>query len=98
MLATSGLLFWLAGRSGYQIVLAPEGVPSISVSYWAFVAPALLWIGGALLIWRLADLVLVRRPSRAGLLTPSPALSRILSHSLAADAGTAGPRASCSWH
>ena len=85
LLATSGLLFWLAGRSGYQIVLAPEGVPSISVSYWAFVAPALLWIGGALLIWRLADLVLVRgRRAVAVLLTPvAGPLARILSHSLA---------------
>jgi putative ABC transport system permease protein len=81
LLVTSGLLFWLAGRSGYQIVLAPEGVPSISVSYWAFVAPALLWIGGALFIWRLADLVLVRgRRAVAVLLTPvAGPLSRVLS-------------------
>ena len=59
-------LFWLAGRGGYQIVLAPEGVPTISVSYWAFVGPALLWIGAALqrrridrdrLVGRHADLV-----------------------------------------
>jgi putative ABC transport system permease protein len=85
LLVTSGLLFWLAGRSGYQIVLAPEGVPSISVSYWAFVAPALLWIGGALFIWRLADLVLVRgRRAVAVLLTPvAGPLSRVLSQSLA---------------
>ena len=60
VLAASGVLFWLAGRGGYQIVLAPEGVPTISVSYWAFVAPALLWIGAALLVWRLADLLLGR--------------------------------------
>ncbi|MDT5070405.1 MAG: putative transport system permease protein, partial [Mycobacterium sp.] len=85
LLATSGILFWLAGRSGYQIVLAPEGVPSISVSYWAFVAPALLWIGGGLFVWRLADLVLVRgRRAVALLLTPvAGPLSRVLSYSLA---------------
>ncbi|HOB48015.1 MAG TPA: ABC transporter permease [Mycobacterium sp.] len=59
-LAVSGALFWQAGRNGYQIVLAPEGVPTISVSYWAFVAPALLWIGMALLVWRLSDLLLGR--------------------------------------
>ena len=55
------------------------------MSYWAFVAPALLWIGGALLIWRLADLVLVRgRRAVAVLLTPvAGPLARILSHSLA---------------
>jgi putative ABC transport system permease protein len=85
LLASSGLLFWIASRSGYQIVLAPEGVPSISVSYWAFVAPALLWIGGALFIWRLADLLLVRgRRVVAVLLKPiAGQLSRPLSRSLA---------------
>ncbi|MDT5150137.1 MAG: putative transport system permease protein [Mycobacterium sp.] len=85
LLAVSGLLFWLASRSGYQIVLAPEGVPSISVSYWAFVAPALLWIGGALFIWRLADLLLVRgRRAVAVLLRPvAGPLANTLSHSLA---------------
>ena len=38
----------------------PKGVPTISVSYWAFAGPALLWSGAALLAWRLADLVLGR--------------------------------------
>jgi len=33
VLAASGVLFWLAGRTGYQIVLAPEGIPTISGSY-----------------------------------------------------------------
>ena len=60
LLCTGGALLWQSSRSGYQVVLAPEGVPSISVSYWAFVAPALFWIGGALLIWRLSDLLLGR--------------------------------------
>jgi putative ABC transport system permease protein len=85
LLTVSGLLFWLTGRSGYQIVLAPEGVPSISVSYWAFVAPALLWIGGALFIWRLTDLLLVRgRRVIAVLLRPlAGPLANTLAHSLA---------------
>ena len=43
-----GLVFWLTGRGGYQLVLAPEGVPTISVSYWAFAGPALLWSGAEL--------------------------------------------------
>ncbi len=60
LLAASGVLFWLTSRNGYQLVLAPEGVPTISVSYWAFAAPALLWAGAALLIWRLSDLMLGR--------------------------------------
>jgi putative ABC transport system permease protein len=58
LLAAAGLLFLAAGANQYQLVLAPEGIPSISVSYWAFAAPALLWTGGALLAWRLADLLL----------------------------------------
>jgi putative ABC transport system permease protein len=83
-LAASGVLFWLAGRSGYQIVLAPEGVPAISVSYWAFVAPGLLWIGATLLVWRLADLLLGRGwPILARALHPvAGSVSRIIAHSL----------------
>ena len=83
-LAASGALFWLASRGGYQIVLAPEGVPAISVSYWAFVAPALLWIGATLLVWRLADLLLGRGwPVVAWALRPvAGSLSRIIAHSL----------------
>jgi putative ABC transport system permease protein len=84
VLATSGTLFWLAGRGGYQIVLAPEGVPTISVSYWAFVSPALLWLGTALLVWRLTDLLLGRGwPLVARALRPvAGSLSRIVAHSL----------------
>ncbi|HZA11413.1 FtsX-like permease family protein [Mycobacterium sp.] len=59
-LIAAGLAFLATSRNHYQIVLAPEGTPTISVSYWAFAGPALLWIGAALLTWRLADLVLGR--------------------------------------
>ena len=84
ILGVSGLLFWLAARAGYQIVLAPEGVPTISVSYWAFVAPALLWVGAALMVWRLSDLLLGRgRQWVAAAIRPvAGSLSRILAHSL----------------
>ena len=60
LLVLSGLVFWAAGASNYTLVLAPEGVPTISVSYWAFAGPALLWVGVGLLGWRIADLVLGR--------------------------------------
>ncbi len=42
----------------------PRAWPTISVSYWAFLGPALLWLGAGLLLWRLADLALAhgRRP------------------------------------
>jgi putative ABC transport system permease protein len=58
LLAAGGLVFWSTSKDGYQLVLAPEGVPTISVSYWAFAAPALLWTGTALFVWRLTDLLL----------------------------------------
>ena len=55
LLAAAGVMFWLTGRNGYELVLAPEGLPAISVSYWAFAGPALLWLGSGLLAWRLAE-------------------------------------------
>ncbi|MFF0431692.1 FtsX-like permease family protein [Streptomyces sp. NPDC004327] len=58
LLAVSLLVFRAAGGNHYALVLAPEGVPSISVSYWAFLGPALLWLGGALLLWRISHLLL----------------------------------------
>lgn len=58
LLATSGVIFWITSSDTYSLVLAPEGVASISVSYWAFLGPALLWLGGGLLAWRIAYLVL----------------------------------------
>lgn len=59
---------WLVYRSAsaatYSLVLAPEGVPQIQVNYTALLGPALLWLGGALLCWRVALLALQhgRRP------------------------------------
>ncbi|MFI1508046.1 FtsX-like permease family protein [Streptomyces sp. NPDC020597] len=60
LLIGSWLVFRASSGNQYALVLAPEGVPSISVSYWAFLGPALLWIGAALLLWRLTLLVLTR--------------------------------------
>ena len=53
-LSLGGLIYWQAVRSGYQVVLAPEGVPTISVSYFTLLAPLLFWIGAALLMWRIS--------------------------------------------
>ncbi len=58
LLAASVVVFWLTSRNGYKLVLAAEGVPTISVSYWAFAGPALLWTGAGLLAWRFADTLL----------------------------------------
>ncbi len=52
-------VFWLTSRNGYKLVLAVEGVASISVNYWAFLGPALGWVGGGMLIWRLANTALL---------------------------------------
>ncbi|MEU9210574.1 FtsX-like permease family protein [Streptomyces sp. NPDC048415] len=58
LLIGSWLVFRASSGNQYALVLAPEGVPSVSVSYWAFLGPALLWIGAALLLWRLTLLAL----------------------------------------
>ena len=71
LLVIAYLVYAATSRNGYQLVLAPEGVPAISVSYWAFAGPALLWIGAGLLAWRLADLLLGRgRPLLRSALKP----------------------------
>ena len=57
LIAVAMVAFWLTSRNGYQLVLAVEGVPNISVSYWAFAAPALLWFGAGLLSYRLTSLI-----------------------------------------
>jgi putative ABC transport system permease protein len=83
LLLVAGALFLAAGRNKYTLVLAPEGVPTLSVSYWAFLAPALAWIGSGLLTWRLADLLLgpgrgvlarLLRPVTGNLSGPSSAM------------------------
>lgn len=67
-------VFWVTSRTKYALVLAPEGLPTISVNYWAFLAPGLAWIGAGLLAWRLCDLVLHRgRHVVAGILRPAAA-------------------------
>ncbi|MEH0608992.1 FtsX-like permease family protein [Streptomyces scabiei] len=71
LLIGSWLVFRASSGNQYALVLAPEGVPSISVSYWAFLGPALLWIGAALLLWRLTLLVLTHgRPVLTRLARP----------------------------
>ena len=71
LLIGSWLVFRASSGNQYALVLAPEGVPSVSVSYWAFLGPALLWLGAALLLWRLTLLSLAHgRPALARLARP----------------------------
>src|SRR5690348_18023807 len=58
LLAAGAVIFWRLVRSGYQVILAPEGVATISVSYSTFLAPLLFWAGAALLSWRISTAVL----------------------------------------
>ncbi len=86
LLIGAGLIWSASSSGGYQLVLAPEGLPTIAVSYWALAGPALLWCGAGLLTWRMVDLFLGRglpllrhslRPLTRGLTAPIAAgLSR----------------------
>lgn len=82
LLALSLVAFWLTSRNGYKLVLAVEGVPTISVNYWAFAGPALLWIAAGMLIWRAANLVL--RHGRRALALLNRPLSGQLADTVAA--------------
>ncbi len=84
LLAAAGLFFWLSASTGYQIVLAPEGVAATSVDYKAFVAPALFWFGMALLTIRLSAKVIARNGMllRAIVMPAAGALTPIVSAAL----------------
>ncbi len=64
LLAGAAISFALTARSGYQVVLAPEGIPQTQVNYAALAGPALAWPGLALLIWRVTAWVTGRRTGR----------------------------------
>jgi putative ABC transport system permease protein len=53
LLILAGIMFWRTAGIGYELVLAPEGVAQVSVSYESFIAPLCLWIGSAFLAMRM---------------------------------------------
>ena len=57
-LVIGAIVFGTMAQTGYEIVLAPEGVAQTSVHYEAFLAPLCLWIGAGLLWIRLSRLAL----------------------------------------
>jgi len=63
LLGAAAVVFWLTSRKSYALVLAPEGVPTVSVSYWALLGPTLAWLASGLFIWRLCE-ALLRRGGR----------------------------------
>jgi putative ABC transport system permease protein len=81
-LGAGGLVYWQAVKNGYQVVMAPEGVPTISVSYFTLLAPFLFWIGAALLMWRLGGTFL--RKGRRWLGVATKPLARRLTTVVAA--------------
>ncbi|MEA2389090.1 MAG: putative transport system permease protein [Thermoleophilaceae bacterium] len=52
-LVVSGLVYWLTARTGFSAVVNPDSNPTLSLSVYMFLAPALLWIGTTLLLVRL---------------------------------------------
>lgn len=71
ILLVSAAMFWRTASTGYQMVLAPEGVAGASVAYETFLAPLCLWIGVALLTVRLWSQGLERgRRFLAGMISP----------------------------
>jgi putative ABC transport system permease protein len=55
LVVMGGFVFWHSASTGYQVVLAPEGVAATAVDYTAFLAPLCIWTGVGLLVLRLAD-------------------------------------------
>ena len=64
LLLGAAISFALTARNGYQVVLAPEGIPQTQVNYAALAGPALAWPGLALLVWRITAWVTARRTGR----------------------------------
>lgn len=61
LLIVAFVAFAEMAATGYQVVLAPEGVPEASVQYQAFVAPVFFWIGATLLSIRIVEWFFARR-------------------------------------
>ncbi len=71
LLGLAGLVYWASSGNNYSLVLAPEGVPTVSVSYWAFFGPALFWLGAAGLLTRVVLLAVKHgRPALGALMRP----------------------------
>jgi putative ABC transport system permease protein len=52
-LVAAGLVYWLTVRTGFSAVVNPDSNPTLSLSVYMFLGPALLWVGAALLLIRL---------------------------------------------
>ena len=86
-LAISAIEFWRTASTGYSVVMAPEGIASVTVHYESFLGPLFLWIGGVLLAMRLSDIVIAKKTSlTARMLRPSAgSLAPVVAASLSRD-------------
>jgi putative ABC transport system permease protein len=84
LLGISAIAFWQTASTGYQVVLAPEGVPEASVAYETFIAPLCLWLGVGLLTMRIwGSILTVGRRAVATTLRPiAGGLSGVVAASL----------------
>ena len=64
-LVVAGLVYWLTARTGFSAVVNPDSNPTLSLSVYMFLAPALLWFGAALLLLRLRGRALAWLAGRA---------------------------------
>ena len=67
-LAAGVAVYLLAGSAGIHPVISAEGNPTVTLALTSFVAPLLLWVGGALLLLRLTAVLLRRSGRLAGAL------------------------------
>jgi putative ABC transport system permease protein len=63
-LTVAGLIYWLTARTGFSAVVNPDSNPTLSLSVYMFLAPALLWLGSALLLLRLRGRLLASVTAR----------------------------------
>src|SRR5207237_6094382 len=84
-LVLAGLVYWQTARTGFSAVVNPDSNPTLSLAVYMFFAPALLWIGAALLLVRLRGRALVALARRAAGRRP-----RSMSRLLIASAGRRG--------
>jgi putative ABC transport system permease protein len=73
LLGAAAVVTALNARSGYHVVVVPEGVPVTAVNYGALLGPALAWPGLVLLIWRLTAMVAARRTGKRAVDRPGRA-------------------------
>jgi putative ABC transport system permease protein len=84
LLGISLIEYLRISSTGFKVVLAPEGIASVSVNYESFISPLCLWLGGVLLAIRFVDFCLNKgRNVIAKVIGPvSGKLSKIVASSL----------------